>query len=77
VIILAPHVARASRLPSLLQKHSTKAVTAAHWRQSFCRHSIALGISKLGDLPVAAPNTFWRLATAFVLLLASTLFNSL
>ena len=32
---------------------------------------------KLGYLSVAAPNAFWLLATAFALLLASTLFKSL
>ena len=45
-----------------------------------CAHQAAGGAGiagKLGYLAIAAPNAFWLLTTAFVLLLLSTLFKGL
>ncbi len=53
----------------------TQPSTAA-WLVSLLLGSAGIA-GKIGYLSVAAPNAFWLLATAFVLLLASTLFKSL
>ncbi len=50
--------------------------STAAWLVSLLLGSAGIA-GKLGYLAVAAPNAFWLLATAFVLLLASTLFKSL
>ncbi len=53
----------------------TQPSTAA-WLVSLLLGSAGIA-GKLGYLSLAAPNAFWLLATAFALLLLSTLFKSL
>jgi hypothetical protein len=50
--------------------------STAAWLVSLLLGSAGIA-GKLGYLSVAAPNAFWLLATAFVLLLLSTVFKSL